>query len=323
MQDYLRLPIKFKSGHLLLETMLHHIISMRDFSSNDIDIILTKAKKFEPIARGKKSDLLSGKILATLFYEPSTRTRLSFETAMKRLGGEVIDLGALESSSVAKGETLADTIRVIGNYADAIVLRHPKEGSARMAAEYSKVPIINAGDGAGHHPTQTLLDLYTIMRESSLSPLSIALVGDLKYGRTVHSLAYALSLYHANMILISPAQLKMPDVIKKDLEKQGARISETTEIESVIGDIDVLYITRIQKERFPDPAEYLKVAGSYRITEELLKKARDNLIVMHPLPRVDEIDPAVDRMKYARYFEQSFYGVPVRMALLAMAMEVT
>ncbi|NJD78311.1 MAG: aspartate carbamoyltransferase [Candidatus Methanoperedens sp.] len=301
--------------------MLKHIISMRDFSRDDIDIILAKAKEFEPIARGRKSGLLSGKILSTLFYEPSTRTRLSFETAMKRLGGEVIDLGSIESSSVAKGETLADTIRVIGNYADAIVLRHPREGAARMAAEYSKVPIINAGDGAGHHPTQTLLDLYTIMRESSLSGLKIALVGDLKYGRTVHSLAYALSLYHADMTLISPRQLQMPDVIKKDLKKQGAVISETTNLEEVIGDIDVLYITRIQKERFPDPAEYQKVAGSYRITEELLKSARDRLIIMHPLPRVDEIDPAVDRTKYARYFEQSFYGVPVRMALLVMAME--
>ncbi len=300
---------------------MHHIISMRDFSRDEIDIILNMAKDFEPIARGKKSDLLNGKLLATLFYEPSTRTRMSFETAMKRLGGDVIDLGSIESSSVAKGESLADTIRVIGNYADAIVLRHPREGAARMAAEYSKVPIINAGDGAGHHPTQTLLDLYTIMKESGFSGLKIAIVGDLKYGRTVHSLAYALSLYHADVTLISPKQLQMPDVIKKDLKKQGAVVSETTNIDDVIGEVDVLYVTRIQKERFPDPAEYQKVAGSYRITEELLKKARDNLIVMHPLPRVDEIDPAVDRTKYARYFEQSFYGVPVRMTLLAMAME--
>jgi len=295
---------------------------MKDFSHDEIDIILKRAKDFEPIARGKKSSLLSGKILATLFYEPSTRTRLSFETAMKRLGGEVVDLGPVEKSSVTKGETLADTIRVIGNYADAIVLRHPREGSARMAAQFSNVPILNAGDGAGHHPTQTLLDLYTIMRESSLSNLRIALVGDLKYGRTVHSLAYALSMYHADMTLISPKQLQMPDVIKKDLKKQGASITETTNMEDVLGDIDVLYVTRIQKERFPDPAEYQKVAGIYRVTVELLEKALDNLIIMHPLPRLDEIDPAVDRTKYARYFEQSFYGVPVRMALLAMAMEV-
>lgn len=300
---------------------MRHIISMRDFSRDEIDFILNRAKEFEPFAKGKKSDLLSGKILATLFYEPSTRTRLSFDTAMKRLGGEVIDMGSIESSSVAKGENLADTIRVIGNYADAIILRHPREGAARMASEYSKVPIINAGDGAGHHPTQTLLDLYTIMRESNLQGLKIALVGDLKYGRTVHSLAYALSLYHADMTLISPKQLQMPDVIKKDLKKQGAVVSETTNIEDVIGDVDVLYVTRIQKERFPDSAEYQKVAGIYRVTEELLKKARDDLIVMHPLPRIDEIDPEVDRTKYARYFEQSFYGVPVRMALLAMALE--
>lgn len=293
---------------------------MKDFSRDEIDIILNKVKDFEPIAKGQKSTLLSGKILATLFYEPSTRTRLSFETAMKRLGGEVIDLGSIEKSSVAKGETLADTIRVIGNYADAIVLRHPREGAARMAAEYSRVPIINAGDGAGHHPTQTLLDLYSIMRESSLSNLKIALVGDLKYGRTVHSLAYALSLYQANMTLISPKQLQMPDVIKKDLKKQGAKISEKTSLDDILGDIDVLYVTRIQKERFPDPAEYQKVAGIYRVTEELLEKARDNLIIMHPLPRVDEIESAVDKTKYARYFEQSFYGVPVRMTLLSIAM---
>lgn len=311
---------KFKLKGRILGVMPKHIISMRDFSRDEIDIILEKARTFEPVARKGSSSLLSGKILATLFFEPSTRTRLSFDTAMKRLGGNVIDLGALEASSVAKGESLADTIRVIGSYADAIVLRHPKEGAARMAAEYSSVPIINAGDGAGHHPTQMLLDLYTIMRESSLSGLRIALVGDLKYGRTVHSLAYALSLYHADVTLVSPQQLKMPDVIKKDLEKQGVHIRETTRLEDVIGDIDVLYVTRIQKERFPDPAEYLKVSGSYRVTEKLLEKANDKLIIMHPLPRVDEIDPAVDKTGYARYFEQSFYGVPVRMAVLAMAM---
>lgn len=293
---------------------------MKDFSRDEIDIILNRVKEFEPVARGNHSNLLSGKILATLFYEPSTRTRMSFETAMKRLGGEVIDLGPIESSSIIKGENLADTIRVIGNYADAIVLRHPREGAARMASEFSRIPIINAGDGAGHHPTQTMLDLYTIMRESSLSKLKIALVGDLKYGRTVHSLAYALSLYHADVTLVSPSQLKMPEVIKKDLKKQGAAVRETTSIEDVIGDVDVLYVTRIQKERFPDPAEYQKVAGVYRVTEEILKNAHENLIIMHPLPRVDEIDPAVDRTKFARYFEQSFYGVPVRMALLAMAM---
>ncbi|MCE8423046.1 MAG: aspartate carbamoyltransferase, partial [Candidatus Methanoperedens sp.] len=201
---------------------------MRDFSRDDIDLILKKTKEFEPIARGKRSDLLSGKILATLFYEPSTRTRLSFETAMKRLGGEVVDMGGIELSSVAKGENLADTIRVVGNYADTIVLRHPREGAARMAAEFSKVPIINAGDGAGHHPTQTLLDLYTIMRESSLLDIKIALLGDLKYGRTVHSLAYALSLYHAEMTLVSPPQLKISDIFKKDLKKQGAVIREVS-----------------------------------------------------------------------------------------------
>lgn len=300
-----------------------HVISSRDLSREEIDFILSKAEKLEPFARGQISDILKGKVLAVLFYEPSTRTRLSFETAMKRLGGSVIDLGPLEASSIAKGETLADTVRVIGEYADAIVLRHPKEGSARMAAEYSRVPIINGGDGAGHHPTQTLLDLYTIKRESRLEALDIALVGDLKYGRTVHSLAYALSLYGANMCLVSPRELQMPDHIIRDLEKAGAEIRETTSLEEVINDIDVLYMTRIQKERFPDPAEYLKVAGSFRITRDLLKNVRENLIIMHPLPRIQEIDPSVDETRHARYFEQSFYGVPVRMALLTLVMGVS
>jgi len=300
-----------------------HIISTRDLSREEIDFILSKAEKLEPIARGKKSNILEGRVLAVLFFEPSTRTRLSFDTAMKRLGGSVIDLGPLEASSIAKGETLADTIRVIGKYADAIVLRHPKEGSARMAAEYSGVPIINGGDGAGHHPTQTLLDLYTIKRESHLEALDIALVGDLKYGRTVHSLAYALSLYGANMCLVSPRELQMPDHIIRDLKKAGAKIRETTSLEEVIKDVDVLYMTRIQRERFPDPAEYLKVAGSFRITRDLLKNVRENLIIMHPLPRINEIDPSVDETKHARYFEQSFYGVPVRMALLTLVMGVS
>ena len=209
-------------------------------------------------------------------------------------------------------------MRVIGSYADALVIRHPKEGSARLASQFSPVPVINAGDGAGHHPTQTLLDLYTIKKESSLENLSIALVGDLKYGRTVHSLAYALSLFGADISLVSPSSLRMPDPIKADLSNKGTCVRETSDLGEVINNVDVLYMTRIQKERFPDPVEYKKVASSYRITPEFLAGARKDLIIMHPLPRVDEIAPSVDETAHARYFQQSFYGVPVRMALLKM-----
>jgi aspartate carbamoyltransferase catalytic subunit len=298
-----------------------HVLSMRDFSREEIDSVLDLASELEPYAHGKKSAMLSGKILALLFFEPSTRTRMSFETAMKRLGGGVINLGPAEGSSISKGESLADTIRVIGGYADALVIRHPKEGSARLASEFSPVPVLNAGDGAGHHPTQTLLDLYTIKKESHLEDLSIALVGDLKYGRTVHSLAYALSLYGADITLVSPPTLRMPEQIKSDLSSKGTIVRETCDLSEVIRNVDVLYMTRIQRERFPDPVEYKKVARSYRITPEYLDGVRENLIIMHPLPRVDEIAPSVDVTKHALYFKQSFYGVTVRMALLKMLLE--
>ncbi|MCJ7443653.1 MAG: aspartate carbamoyltransferase [Methanotrichaceae archaeon] len=297
-----------------------HVLTMREFSRDEIDSVIELASSLEPYARGKKSSMLEGKILALLFFEPSTRTRMSFETAMKRLGGSTINLGSAEASSVAKGESLADTIRVIGGYADAIVIRHPKEGSARLASEFSPVPVLNAGDGAGHHPTQTLLDLYTIKKESNLDDLSIALVGDLKYGRTVHSLAYALSLYGADISLVSPPALRMPEAIKADLSSKGTHVYETSDLTEVIEQIDVLYMTRIQRERFPDPLEYQKVARSYRLTPEFLAEAKKTLIVMHPLPRVDEITPAVDSTPNARYFHQSFYGVPIRMALLKLLM---
>ena len=301
-----------------------HLISTREFSKEEIDYILSRAEELEVYAsgngkegKGRKSDLLKGKILANLFYEPSTRTRFSFETAMKRLGGEVINLSSIEASSVAKGENLADTIRTVSGYCDVIALRHPREGASRMAASFSSVPIINAGDGAGQHPTQTLLDLYTIKREGLLDDLRIALIGDLKYGRTVHSLAYALSLYHAKLFFVSPEALKMPEEIKLDLKEAGAEIFESTDIKDVIKEVNVLYVTRIQKERFPDPAEYSKVAGTYRINTDLIKENED-VIIMHPLPKVDEIDAAVDGTKNARYFLQTFYGVPVRMAVLSI-----
>ena len=301
----------------------NHIISTRDLSREMIDHILNAAEKMEPIARGEhRSDLLSGKILAILFFEPSTRTRMSFETAMLRLGGDVLNLGSVDASSIAKGETLADTVRVVDGYVDAVVLRHPKEGAALLASEFSGVPVLNAGDGAGQHPTQTLLDLYTIKRESHLEGLKIALAGDLKYGRTVHSLCYALSLYGAQITLISPKELRMPEEIITDITARGAAITESDSIDEAITDVDVLYMTRIQKERFPDAAEYHKVANKLKITMETLKNAKPELKIMHPLPRVNEIDAEIDDTLHACYFKQAFYGVPVRMALLGLVLGV-
>lgn len=298
------------------------IISMKDFSRDMIDYILDTAEKLEPIANGEeKSSILNGKILSLLFFEPSTRTRMSFETAIKRLGGDVLSLGAVDASSIIKGENLTDTIHVIEGYADAIILRHPKEGSAKMASEISSIPVINAGDGAGHHPTQTFLDLYTMRRESRLEGVKIAITGDLKYGRTVHSLCYALSLYNADITLVSPKELRMPREIIRDLKNRGIEIKQTDSIEEAIQNVDVLYVTRIQKERFPDPAEYQRVSTSLQITAELLENANPDLKIMHPLPRVNEINPNVDFTPHACYFRQSFYGVPIRMALLSLIME--
>ncbi len=292
---------------------MKNLISIEDLSKAEILKILDKAEDFEDVALGKrKLRILEGKILANLFFEPSTRTRMSFEAAMKRLGGDVINLTAQEASSIAKGETLADTIKVVSKYCDAIVIRHPLIGAARFAAEHSDVPIINAGDGAGQHPTQTLLDLYTIKKEcGKLSGISIALVGDLRYSRTVHSLIKALNLFDAEIYLVSPPILSLPEEILEEVPN-----AKITDLNEVIKAVDVLYVTRIQRERFPDEEEYKKVANSYKITPDLLKNAKDNLIILHPLPRVNEIDTAVDKTKHARYFEQAFYGVPVRMAIL-------
>jgi aspartate carbamoyltransferase catalytic subunit len=289
-----------------------HVVSMRDLTRDDVEFILHYAERMMPYAKAGVR-MLENRILALLFFEPSTRTQLSFDSAMKRLGGSTLSLTS-EESSVLKGETLADTIKVVEGYADAIVLRHPKEGAARMASEISRIPIINGGDGAGHHPTQTLLDLYTIKKESHLDDLDIALLGDLKYGRTAHSLAYALNMFDANIALVAPEGLQMPKHIVDTLN--SVRLVE--EVDEVIRDVDVLYVTRIQKERFPDPTEYLRVAKSYRLTLRVLERVRENLIIMHPLPRVDEIAPEVDQTKHARYFKQASYGIPVRMALLAI-----
>jgi aspartate carbamoyltransferase catalytic subunit len=296
---------------------------MKDFSRKEIDYVLDIAENLEPVARGEnRSKLLYGKIVALLFFEPSTRTRLSFEVATQRLGGQVLNLGSVEASSVMKGENLADTIRVISNYADLIVLRHPLDGSSRMASEFSSVPVINGGDGSVHHPTQTFLDLYTIRRESHLEGLRIAMAGDLKYGRTVHSLCHALSLYGAEMTFVSPPELSMPSEIVKDLQKNKIRVKETNSLDEIIRDVEVLYMTRVQRERFLDPEEYEKVKHKLKVTGSLLKNVNSNLKILHPLPRVNEISPAVDATSHACYFQQAFYGVPIRMALLALAMGV-
>ena len=295
------------------------IVSIRSFTREEIDYILEVSRSIEPLVE-KGSNMLRGKVLAELFFEPSTRTMLSFQTAMYKLGGNVIGFAEPGVSSVWKGESLADTVRVVESYSDVIVLRHPLEGAARFAAEYARVPVINAGSGAEEHPTQALLDLYTILKsKGKIDGLNIILMGDLRYGRTVHSLAYALSLYDVNLNLISPDLLKMRPEVIEDI-KDRIEVSEHTDLMEVLPDADVLYVTRIQKERFPDLGEYEKVKGSYVIDLNVLKKAKEDLIVLHPLPRIDEIAVEVDSTPFAKYFEQARNGVVVRMALLALVL---
>jgi len=296
------------------------IISIKDFSKREINYILNYARRMISYAKGEGYiEILKGKVLSSLFFEPSTRTRLSFESAMNRLGGRVIGFADPTATSQKKGESLADTIRMADAYSDAIVLRHPQEGAARLAAEFSDVPILNAGDGAGRHPTQCLLDLFTILTEKKkIEKQKVVLLGDLKYGRTVHSLAYALSLYGVELTFVSPETLKMPKEIVNECRELGVEPSSTSNLEKAIKDADVLYATRIQKERFPDAEEYSRVVGTYKIDNDLLKNASEKLIVMHPLPRVTEINPEVDRTPHALYFKQAFNGVPIRMALLSL-----
>ena len=302
-----------------LEFQGRDIVSIEDFSRKEIDYILDKSESMESIAK-KGSDMLRGKILATLFYEPSTRTRLSFESAMLRLGGGNIGFADVGIASVKKGENLADTIRTVENYADVIALRHGLEGAAKMAAEFSNVPIINGGTGAEEHPTQALTDLYTIRKErGKIDGLKVGILGDLRYGRTVHSLAYALAYYNIELFLFSPESLHMRrDVL--EAVKGNISVTEDVTFEAILPQIDVLYVTRIQRERFPDAAEYAKVKGAYRIDEKTLRNAKKDMIVMHPLPRLDEIAPEVDSAPQARYFMQVCNGVVVRMALLALVL---
>ncbi len=296
------------------------IISIKDFTKNEINYILDYAEDMIPYAKGDKfKNILKGKVLSSLFFEPSTRTRLSFESSMNRLGGRVIGFSDPSGTSQKKGESLSDTIRMADSYSDAIVVRHPHEGAARLAAEFSDVPVLNAGDGAGRHPTQCLLDLFTIREEKKkIKNKKIVLLGDLKYGRTVHSLAYALALYGAKLTLVSPTSLKMPNEVVGECKDLGIEPISTSNLEKAIRDADVLYVTRIQKERFPDAEEYNRVVGSYKVNNELLKSAKEDLIIMHPLPRVTEIDPEVDKTHHALYFKQAFNGLPVRMALLSL-----
>ncbi len=308
---------------LSLEFKGRDIISIKDFSREEIDYILKIASAMEPIAK-TGSDMLRGKMLATLFFEPSTRTRLSFEAAMHKLGGSAIGFAEAETASVKKGENLADTVRVVENYADVIALRHPLEGATRLAAEFAEVPIINAGSGAEEHPTQAILDLYTIWKElgGRIDGLNIALVGDLRYGRTVHSLAYALSLYDVKLHLVSPESLRMRREVL-DTIKEKIKVVEKRTIEEVLPRLDVFYVTRIQKERFPDAVEYAKVRGSYKVDLKLLEAAKKDMIILHPLPRIDEITAEVDTTSHARYFQQVWNGVVTRMTLLALILGAT
>lgn len=296
---------------------LKNFISIKDFDREDIEYILDEALKLEDIAKSKEvSEELKGKILGCMFFEPSTRTRLSFETSMKRLGGECIGFSSSGSSSVSKGESIADTAKMFEAYSDVLVIRHELEGVSKFISDIVDVPVINAGDGAGQHPTQTLLDLYTIQKEiGSIDGLKIALVGDLKYGRTVHSLSNALALFNnIKIYFVSPDELRIPPEVLHDLNKTDVEYEEVSNIEDIIDDVDVLYVTRIQKERFGDIDEYLRIKGAYIINKNLIEGK--DLIVMHPLPRIDEITTDVDNTKYNKYFIQAFNAVPVRMAIL-------
>ena len=301
-----------------------HILHGNQFAVEDLDNIMRVADEFEKgLENGQTYDLMKGKVLAALFFEPSTRTRLSFESAMLWLGGGVISVASGATSSASKGESIGDTALTVSQYADVIVMRHPQTGSASEAAEVATVPVINAGDGAGQHPTQALLDVYTIKKEiGKFDGIKVTLVGDLKYGRTVHALVELLSLYSVGLRLVSPASLKMPADIISNLKEKGIEVIETEDLVEVAADSDLMYVTRIQKERFSDIKEYEKLKGSYVIDKALLGKAKEGVVIMHPLPRIDEIATEVDSYKGAAYFRQVRNGVYVRMALLALVLGI-
>lgn len=291
------------------------LISIHDFTKDEILHILEVARDFE---RDKCQPILHDKVIACIFFEPSTRTRLSFETASNRLGARVIGFPDAGNTSVRKGESLKDTIKMVSNYADLIVMRHPLEGSARYASEVSSVPVINAGDGANQHPTQTLLDLYSVRQtQGRLENLTINMVGDLKYGRTVHSLLQAMSHFDPTFIFTAPAELRMPDEYKTFLDQRRIPYTESADLNSHLDETDILYMTRVQQERFTDPIEYEKVKDTYRLEARMLGGVRENLKILHPLPRLTEIAEDVDETPYAYYFKQAENGVYVRMAIIA------
>lgn len=293
-----------------------NIISISDLSRAELELILTTAQSLK---HNPQPELLKNKIIASCFFEASTRTRLSFATAVQRLGGSVIGFDNAGNTSLAqKGETLADSVKIIASYADAFFMRHPQEGAARLAAEFTTIPVINGGDGSNQHPTQTLLDLFTIYEtQNRLDNLNIAFVGDLKYGRTVHSLAQALSLFNCNFYFIAPEALAMPDYILEELNDKEINYSVHTSIEEVIDSLDVLYMTRVQKERF-DETEYQHIKSAFLLNADMLDNVRENLKILHPLPRVDEININVDPTPYAYYFQQAQNGIYARQALLAL-----
>ncbi|MBY6196952.1 aspartate carbamoyltransferase [Vibrio hangzhouensis] len=297
-----------------------HIISIPELSREELELIVKTAGQLKS---NPQPELIKNKVVASCFFEPSTRTRLSFETAIQRIGGDVIGFDSGGNTSLAKkGETLADSVQVISSYVDAFVMRHPQEGAARLASEFSNgVPVINAGDGANQHPTQTLLDLYTIYEtQGRLDDINVAFVGDLKYGRTVHSLTQALAKFNnVRFFFIAPEALAMPDYICEELEEAGIQFSLHTDIDSVVPELDILYMTRVQKERF-DESEYAHIKSAYILSADTLKEARSNLKVLHPLPRVDEITVDVDKTPYAYYFQQAENGVYAREALLALVL---
>ncbi|MFB6340075.1 aspartate carbamoyltransferase [Saccharicrinis sp. FJH62] len=294
------------------------LVSITDYSKEEILRIVDLAAYFE---KNPNQNLLKGKVIATLFFEPSTRTRLSFETAINRLGGRVIGFSDSKSSSTSKGETLKDTVKMVSNYADLIVMRHPLEGSAKFASEQASVPVVNAGDGANQHPSQTLLDLYSIKKtQGTLENLNIFMVGDLKYGRTVHSLLMAMAHFNPIFNFIAPDELRMPKEYKNYCTTQGIRYFEHSEFTDIISEADILYVTRVQQERFNDPIEYEKVKNVYVLRRKMLENTKPNLRVLHPLPRVNEIHEDVDSSEKAYYFDQARNGVFTRMAIIAYAL---
>ncbi len=296
------------------------ILNTAQFSLQELNLIMNTSANFEKrVKSGEIIRNMEGQVVASLFFEPSTRTRLSFETAINRLSARVITVANAASSSVSKGETLADTIRTVDGYVDVIVMRHPMKGSAKIAADNASHPVINGGDGAGQHPTQALLDLYTIRKEKGvLGGHTVTFLGDLKNGRTVHSLGYFMALYKNKMIFVSPKSLKMPAEITADLRSRGAEIEETEDVEKALSVSDIVYVTRVQRERFENPEDYEKVKGVYIINREMINRAKKGITILHPLPRVDEISTDVDDYEGAAYFRQAHNGLYVRMALLTL-----